>query len=91
MRKTTFYFLCIEFLDIVTTFVGLRVGLWETNPLVANIGWGTFIVFKIILVLCVAVILQKKKVFWFDASVLLIALLPVVWNALNLVLVMIFS
>lgn len=83
MRKTTFYFLYIEILDIITTVVGFNLGLWEINPLTGHIGFREIVLCKTIIVLFVALALEKKKEFWFDWFVIFIALLPVMWNAFN--------
>lgn len=85
MRKITFYFLCIELLDILTTLVGLHIGLWETNMLLPHLGWANLMIFKICMVIIVAIILEKKKAYWFDVGVIVVSLPYLIWNAIVLI------
>jgi len=86
MRKVTALFLIAEALDFVTTYIGLRMGLVEINPLLPYLGWGRLIFIKLFVVLLVAIVLQKKKETRWDIIIPLFLFLFVIWNTVNLIL-----
>jgi len=85
MRRVVLYFLCVEILDILTTIIALNMGMVEINPLV-NLGWDYLIGIKLMAILVVGASLQLKTEHRLDMLVVLVALSPVVWNCLQLIL-----
>ena len=82
MRPVTITFLAAEALDVLTTFVGLRLGFVELNP----IYWPQLVTLKVFAVVMVVAVLQvmpRRKIYWIVPAV---AGLIVVWNVLNIVL-----
>ena len=80
MRRITLLFICIEACDVMTTIVGLHLGLYEANPLL-RMGWAGLGLLKLCGVAIVALALQFKKPRRFDIAVPVTAILPVMWNA----------
>lgn len=80
-------FILAETLDIITTLIGLKLGLVETNPLYKN----PILLFslKIALVGVVAIVLQQVTFYRIYFIVPFMAGLVVPWNILNIVLVLI--
>jgi Domain of unknown function (DUF5658) len=85
MRRVTIYFLIAEALDFITTYMGIKMGGAELNPLLPYFGWTFLIAFKLIVILIVAFILQKKSTQWFDIAVPCIVTFFVAWNTINLI------
>jgi hypothetical protein len=85
MRKSTGWFLIFEMLDGITTLGGLTLAplLVEANPLL-GLGWPGLILFKVGVTAGVALVLQRKRPWWGDGVVPLVAALPVGWNMLNI-------
>lgn len=77
-------FVAAQALDMLTTAVGLSLGLWETNPLATNMG--TMYLVKTILATCVAIVLLLKRQTWLNWIVVTVAALPVAWNILVITL-----
>ena len=71
--------------DIITTLLGLGVGCTETNPIVANFGWGTLFVMKLVATLFVIGVLRNHKDRLGGLAFLpgAIVTLVVLWNLLN--------
>jgi hypothetical protein len=71
--------------DMVTTLFGLGVGCTETNPVVANYGWGAVFMMKLIGTLFVVGVLRNRKDRLGGLAFLpgLIVTLVVMWNLLN--------
>jgi hypothetical protein len=86
MRKVTALFLLVEGLDFITTYIGLRMGLAEMNPLLPYLGWGWLIFIKLFTVLLVAIVLQKKKETKWDIFIPAFLFLLLIWNIINLIL-----
>lgn len=86
MRNVTIYFIFAETLDLITTMIGLRLGMTETNPLVYRYGWDAVILVKILITIGLSIVLEKKKEQPIDILLPWIAILPVIWNSLMIVL-----
>lgn len=86
MRKVTIYFLLAEVLDLITTMVGLRLGMVELNPVFNKAEWEILFLIKIIGTIIVVIALERKKKQKIDVIFPIVALIPVLWNCLNLVL-----
>jgi hypothetical protein len=86
MRRVTFYFLCAEVLDIITTIIGLRFGLVEINPLL-SFGWERLILFKLLAILMVTIILEKKRPSRYDIIIPCVAIISVIWNSIMLLMI----
>lgn len=84
MRKVTIYFLIAEALDFITTYMAMKMGATELNPLLPILGWTWLIILKLGMILGVAIILEKKSELWFDIAVPCIVTFFVAWNAINL-------
>lgn len=84
MRKLVIFFLIAEALDCITTIIGISIGLIELNPIYNNLY--LLIGLKIFLVGIVAYALQIKKKMKLDILVPIVAILPVGWNILNILL-----
>lgn len=85
IKLTVWLFLLGEFLDGVTTAIGLYVGGREGNPLV-NLGWNSLIAIKIIAVLLVALALQyrvHRK--WMEWSIVIAGSIIVPWNVYTII------
>jgi|WetSurSiteA1Bulk_404760.scaffolds.fasta_scaffold00361_4 hypothetical protein len=76
-------------LDVITTFMGLKIGLVEGNPLLLNIGWGWLLFLKTLVILVGILILEKIKLLWFDIFILVIVIPPVIWNVIQISLLII--
>jgi len=85
MRRVTFLFVYIEFLDILTTLIGINIGFWENNPL-ARSTLGEFILIKLFFTVLIAVILEKKKPNHYDILIPIFAITGVIWNSFLFVL-----
>jgi hypothetical protein len=85
MRRTTLLFLCAETLDLLTTIIGLKMGMTEMNPLVYKFGWDAVIIFKIFATIIIAIVLQKKKYRKHDIIIPWLAFIPVIWNTMLIV------
>lgn len=90
LRVVTILFICFEIFDVITTFIGLELGLTEANPIVNKIGMGAVLLIKFLVVIIGISILQKRKYLWLDVLVLIVVILPVVWNIMQLLLVFIY-
>jgi surface polysaccharide O-acyltransferase-like enzyme len=88
MRKATLYFIAAELLDVITTVLFISMGLWENNPLVERIGWINSILFKVFGTLLVVVFLEKKKERSIDWIFACIVFIPVLLNAVGMLLEM---
>ena len=71
IKPITKTFLIIQLLDFITTFVGLNLGngIYESNPVVAMVGWNNTIITKIFVMICVSGVFQianteKNKLYW---------------------------
>jgi len=82
MKSVTIAFLIAELLDCMTTFIGLRMGMIEVNPICFSLG--LLITAKIVAIGIVATVLQVKRPHKLDWLVFAIAGLPVIWNVLNI-------
>jgi hypothetical protein len=82
MRRVTIYFLIAEALDFITTYIGLKMGAVEINPLLPYLGWTSLIIFKLVLIIVVATILQIKRKTWLDIAVPYTVTFFVAWNVL---------
>jgi len=89
MRKVTFYFLIAEALDILTTMIGLSLGLKEANPLL-RFGWGWVAFLKALSVIIVTIGLEKKKPRKYDMVVIFIVVPFIIWNTINIALAIIY-
>lgn len=85
MRRVTIYFIYAEILDLLTTIIGLGMGMVEGNPLVYKFGWNNVVLGKIFITIFIAIVLEKKKQQPVDILVPWIAILPVIWNTLMIV------
>ena len=85
IRKVTFLFIYIEFLDILTTLIGINMGLWESNPL-ASSSLGQFILLKLLFTILIVIVLEKKKPYPHDVLIPIFAVIPVIWNSFLFVL-----
>jgi len=54
-------FLSATIADICTTLLGLGLGCFETNPLVASVGWINVLVGKVIATLFVVFVLRTRR------------------------------
>ena len=90
MRKVTFYFLIVEALDILTTVIGLSLGLKEGNLLLPIIGWGWLVFFKALSIIIVVIGLEKKKPQKYDILIILVIVPFVIWNIINIVSIIIY-
>lgn len=87
LRLVVKLFLIVEALDVITTIIGLKLGLMETNPLYV---YPTLLFsLKIGLVGIVAIILQRVQFYSVYFVVPIVAGLVVPWNILNILLVLI--
>ena len=86
MRRVPIYFLCVEILDIITTIIGLRMGMEEINPMSTKFGLEVLFTYKIIMTLVVTVALQLKRKQKADIIVPLVAVVPIIFNCINLIL-----
>lgn len=86
MRRVVIYFLIAEILDFITTYIGISMGGIELNPLFPLLGWTWLIIFKLLSILIIVVVMQKKTETKFDILVPISITLFVVWNTINIVL-----
>lgn len=91
LRTITVIFLYAEILDILTSFIGIKMGLTEKNPIVYALGWNMVILIKILGTIIIAIFLEKKKHMKYDIIFPIIAILPTAWNAFQFSLILIFS
>lgn len=82
MRKIVTFFICAELLDVITTIIGLSMGLAELNP----IAWEICLPLKLLVIVVVAIVLQRKTPRKIDLLIPIVAALPVIWNLLNICL-----
>ena len=72
-----YIFILVELLDILTTGIGISMGLTEINPIGISL---EVLVTKLIVIFCVAEILHLKKRRKIDWVIPIVAGMPVVWN-----------
>ena len=72
--------------DICTTLLGLGLGCFETNPLVASVGWINVLVGKVIATLFVVFVLRTRRERLGGLAYVpgLVVAVFVLWNMLNL-------
>jgi hypothetical protein len=84
LKTVTTLFILAEFFDIITTYVGLNLGLIEMNPLFKFPH--TLIIFKLLVTVLVSFCLEElpdRKIYYIFP---IVAGIPVVWNLLNILL-----
>jgi len=88
MRKATFYFIIVEALDVLTTAIGLNIGLelYEVNPIVSHIGWPAMICLKIVITTVTAIILELKEERKIDMIFPCLFAIPPLWNITMIVI-----
>ena len=74
-----YVFILVELLDILTTGIGISMGLTEINPIGISL---EVLVTKLIVIFCVAEILHLKKRRKIDWVIPIVAGIPVAWNVL---------
>jgi hypothetical protein len=92
LKPITVVFILFQLLDLVLTKLGLHLfnGLGELNPLVSMFGWNIVILFKFIVCLDIAYLMQVSKpirrinLVWKIVTIL--SVLIVAWNVWNIVL-----
>lgn len=80
MRKTTLALIEAEGLDLLTTATGLKMGFLELNPL-ADLS--VIVLMKIVVTIGVSIFLEFKKL-KLDFLIPIVAMIPVLWNGLNI-------
>ena len=86
IKLTVWMFLLGEFLDGVTTIIGLYVGGREGNVLAYGLGWTGLILLKIFACLIVAWFIQYKvKYKWMEWLVVIAGSIVVPWNIYTII------
>lgn len=80
MKLVTKVFILIESLDIITTLIGLGLGLTEGNPLVNSWGLGGLIAVKTIAVFIISYLMEYFEFGWLAWIPTITAAVPVVVN-----------
>jgi len=86
LKTVTILFILAEIFDIITTCVGLKIGLIEINPLFMFPQ--ALLFFKLLVTVFVSFCLESlpnKRIYYILP---IVAWLPVFWNSLNIVLVL---
>jgi hypothetical protein len=86
LKTVTILFILAEVFDIITTFVGLELGLIEINPLFMFPQ--VLLFFKLLVTVFISFCLESlpnKRIYY---TLPIVAWLPVFWNSLNIVLVL---
>jgi hypothetical protein len=86
MRNVSIYLIIVEFLDILTTTIGLENGVKEINPFAVYMGFEKVLLVKILTTVFVIFVLEKKKPNKYDVLVPGVILFFVIWNIINIVL-----
>ena len=86
MRNVSIYLIIVEFLDILTTTIGLENGVKEINPFAVYMGFEKILLVKILTTVFVIFVLEKKKPNKYDVLVPGVILFFVIWNIINIVL-----
>jgi hypothetical protein len=80
LKQPVKYIIIAECLDVITTVMGMCLGLGEGNPLLRELSFLNMLIFKISSTFLVAFVVQKLnfgKWGWIFSA---IAILPVFWN-----------
>jgi len=81
VKVTTWLFLLGEFLDIITTMIGLSVGAKEGNVLAYGLGWTGLLLLKISVCLIVFWFIQyRAKHQWMEWLLVIVGSMIVPWN-----------
>jgi len=83
-----YIFILVELLDILTTGIGISMGLTEINPIGISL---EVLVTKLIVIFCVAEILHLKKRRKIDWVIPIVAGIPTTWNLLVISMEMIIE
>lgn len=90
IKKVTLVFVILEILDIITTIIGIRYfGYSEINPLARVLGLNGLFVLKVVVIIFIAVFMQVKNLKWVNVVVIGIISLPVIWNSIKIVSVLV--
>lgn len=74
------YLIIAECLDIITTAIGLSLGLYEGNPIMKQLSFQNILIFKILAISVGVFILQKINCGKIIIIFPIIAIIPVFWN-----------
>jgi hypothetical protein len=81
IKLTVVLILLGQFLDILTTYIGISSGLCkEENPVQHVIGWFWFMFLKVIYTILVAWMVQNTNYFGWDWAFVAVSWCPVPWN-----------
>ena len=84
MKPIALAFLLCELADLLTTWIGMNMGMIELNPLAHS--WGACLTIKAVVIVIVVVALQRKRPMKADVLIPIVAGLPVVWNLINILI-----
>jgi hypothetical protein len=84
LKRTVLIFLILEFLDLITTLIGLRFGATEKNQFMSGLGFYGMIGLKLFVTLSAAFLMQRLKFGKIIRLVPTVAGLPVLWNVIVL-------
>ena len=87
MRRYVYYFIVFQLLDIITTYIGLNMGLTEGNGLFRNIDLLTTFLIKLFVVYVLAEMMQKLKYCKWFWVVAIESSIFALWNGMNILLV----
>jgi hypothetical protein len=84
LKSISMSFLWASIFDVLTTLIGLQLGIMEINIIVAKYGWLVASIAKIIGTGFCVYIFEKEENFWAFWIPVVIIWLAVAWNIINL-------
>jgi len=86
LKQPVKYIIIAECLDVITTVMGMCLGLGEGNPFLRNLSFLNMWIFKISSTFLVAFVVQKLKFGKWGWIFPIVAIAPVFWNLYILIL-----